>query len=166
MGSPMVFHTAPPHPLSKARMICSPQLVGGPEASQKGLGERMPAKLVVRSAIGSSFELACHGQGRAFAVSHGVYDFSSAVDAIAAGIITRVGSAAGGTIDRDGAAVQLDAAGFVEDGDEARLPERGNHHVKGDFEIGAGDGCGAAAAGGIGFLKARLSELDRRGAAI
>jgi len=25
-------------------------LVGGPEASQKGLGQRMPAKLVVRSA--------------------------------------------------------------------------------------------------------------------
>src|ERR1039458_7842924 len=71
MGSPMVFHTAPPHPLSKARMICSPQLVGGPEASQKGLGERMPAKLVVRSAIGRSFELARHGQGGALAVGAG-----------------------------------------------------------------------------------------------
>src|ERR1035438_6097944 len=90
MGSPMVFHTAPPHPLSKARMICSPLLVGGPEASQKGLGERMPAKFVVRSAIGSSFELACHGQGGALAVGHRVYHFPSAVDAIAPGIITRV----------------------------------------------------------------------------
>src|ERR1017187_6516870 len=131
----MVFHTAPPHPLSKARMICSPQLVGGPDASQKGLGERMPAKFVVRSAIGSSFELACHGLGGAFAVGHRVDEFSSAVDAINAGIITRVGGAAGGTIDRDGAAVELDAAGFVKDGDKARLPERGNHHVTGDFEI-------------------------------
>ena len=44
MGSPMVFHTAPPQPASKARMTCSPQLVGGPEASQKGLGLRMPMK--------------------------------------------------------------------------------------------------------------------------
>src|SRR5580698_6035352 len=51
MGSPMVFQTAPPQPLSKARMICSPQLVGGPEANQNGLGLRMPAKLVVRSAM-------------------------------------------------------------------------------------------------------------------
>ena len=45
MGSPMVFQTAPPQPASKARMTWSPQLVGGPEASQNGLGERMPAKL-------------------------------------------------------------------------------------------------------------------------
>ena len=51
MGAPMVFHTAPPQPLSNARMICSPQFVGGPEASQKGLGLRMPAKLVVRSGM-------------------------------------------------------------------------------------------------------------------
>src|ERR1700678_2348746 len=51
MGSPMVFQTAPPQPASKARMICSPQLVGGPEASQNGFGEWMPAKLVVRSAM-------------------------------------------------------------------------------------------------------------------
>src|SRR4051812_13017399 len=50
----MVFQMAPPQPASKARMICSPQLVGGPEASQKGLGQRMPAKLVVRSAMGLS----------------------------------------------------------------------------------------------------------------
>ena len=52
MGSPMVFQTAPPQPASKARMTWSPQLVGGPEASQKGLGLRMPAKLVERSAMG------------------------------------------------------------------------------------------------------------------
>src|SRR5580658_254784 len=51
IGSPMVFQTAPPQPASKARMICSPQLVGGPEASQKGFGEWMPAKLVRRSAM-------------------------------------------------------------------------------------------------------------------
>src|ERR1700689_4480212 len=49
MGSPMVFPTAPPQPASKARMICSPQLVGGAEASQKGLGLLMaPAKLRTR----------------------------------------------------------------------------------------------------------------------
>src|SRR5208283_3843526 len=101
MGSPRVFHTAPPHPLSKARITCSPLLVGGPEASQKGLGERMPAKLVLRSAIASSFELARHGQGGALAVGHRVHHFSSAVDAIAPGIVTRIGGASGGTIDRD-----------------------------------------------------------------
>src|SRR5208283_1525374 len=51
MGSPRVFQTAPPQPASKARITWLPQLVGGPEASQKGLGHRMPAKLVERSAI-------------------------------------------------------------------------------------------------------------------
>ncbi len=51
MGSPMVFHTAPPQPASKARITWSPQLVGGPDASQKGFGHRMPAKFVERSAM-------------------------------------------------------------------------------------------------------------------
>src|SRR5580692_9975357 len=51
MGSPMVFQTAPPHPASKARITWPPVLVGGPEASQKGLGERRPQKLTDRSDI-------------------------------------------------------------------------------------------------------------------
>src|ERR1035441_8026952 len=46
----MVFHTAPPHPASNARITCSPQLVGGALANQNGFGHRMPAKFVVRSA--------------------------------------------------------------------------------------------------------------------
>src|SRR5580700_8236048 len=52
MGSPMVFHTAPPQPASKARITWPPVFVGGPEASQKGLGERKPQKLTLRSAMG------------------------------------------------------------------------------------------------------------------
>ena len=47
----MVFQTAPPQPYSKARWICAPLLVGGAYASQKGLGERMPAKSMLRSAM-------------------------------------------------------------------------------------------------------------------
>ena len=38
MGLAVVFHTAPPHPASKARMTWSAQLAGGPEASQNGFG--------------------------------------------------------------------------------------------------------------------------------
>src|SRR5208282_1113964 len=49
MGSPMVFQTAPPQPASKARITWPPVLVGGPEASQKGLGERRPQKLTDKS---------------------------------------------------------------------------------------------------------------------
>ncbi len=51
IGSPSVFHTAPPQPASKARMTCSPELVGGALASQNGLGLLMPAKSIERSAM-------------------------------------------------------------------------------------------------------------------
>src|ERR1700733_6703249 len=47
----MVFHTAPPQPASKARVTWPPVLVGGPEASQNGLGLVTPANFTVRSAI-------------------------------------------------------------------------------------------------------------------
>ena len=45
MGSPMVFHTAPPQPASKARITWSPVLVGGADASQNGVGRLDPAEL-------------------------------------------------------------------------------------------------------------------------
>src|ERR1035441_8900214 len=101
MGSPMVFHTAPPHPASKARMICSPELVGGPEASQKGLGQRMPAKLLARSAM------VHHPEGSTLAIGHGVDHFAAAVDAIAAGVVFGITGAAGGAIHRDGSPVRI-----------------------------------------------------------
>ena len=45
IGSPIVFHTAPPHPASNARIICSPQFVGGALASQNGFKHSIPANL-------------------------------------------------------------------------------------------------------------------------
>src|SRR5437899_11567162 len=95
MGSPIVFQTAPPHPASNARITCSPQLAGGPEASQKGLGQRMPAKLVVRSAT----VLLQNGEGGALAVRHRVDHFTSAVDAISDRIIFGIRVASGWAVD-------------------------------------------------------------------
>src|SRR5712671_2579848 len=110
MGSPKVFQTAPPQPASKARMICSPQLVGGPEASQKGLGQRMPAKFVVRSAMiliqglrvdrPGGLSYSHHPESGAFTIRHRVHHFAAAVDAIAAGIIFRIAGSSGGAIHR------------------------------------------------------------------
>src|SRR5581483_11214999 len=91
---PSVFQTAPPQPSSKARMTCSPELVGGAEASQKGLGDLMPAQLVERSAIsdrrdpvgvsgrrrGVREKKALDAPGRALAVRGGVDHFLAAVD--------------------------------------------------------------------------------------
>src|SRR5439155_26615012 len=51
IGSPMVFQTTPPQPASNARWHWYAVLEGGPEATQKGLGDLMPARSIVRSAI-------------------------------------------------------------------------------------------------------------------
>src|SRR5579859_4097210 len=100
MGSPIVFHTAPPHPASNARITCSPQFVGGPDASQNGFGLRMPAKFVVRSAMLRT-QLRRDGKRRAFSISHGVDHFPAAVHAIAAGVIFLIPGASGGAIHCD-----------------------------------------------------------------
>jgi hypothetical protein len=51
MGVPMVFHTKPPHPASNARCVWYAVLEGGPDATQNGLGDFMPARLLERSAM-------------------------------------------------------------------------------------------------------------------
>ena len=106
MGSPMVFHTAPPQPASKARMICSPQLVGGAEASQKGLGHWMPQKVVASVGLGMLLTSQPRGNADACAFSVGdcVDHFAAAVGAVAAGEVFRVRGLAGGAIDHDAAA--------------------------------------------------------------
>src|ERR1700740_2196850 len=102
MGSPMVFHTAPPQPASNARMICSPQLVGGADASQKGLGESMPpANPRTRISGIRSLRDLDHGQSRALAVGHSVDDLATAIGAIATSKVARIACLAGDRIDHD-----------------------------------------------------------------
>src|SRR5215472_1972045 len=111
----MVFQTAPPHPASKARITWSPQLVGGPEASQNGLGQRIPAKLVVRSAT----DCLRDGTRRALSIGYGIDYFAPAVDAIAAGVIFGIGGPAGGAVHDDGPVIECDASGFAEQSGQA-----------------------------------------------
>src|SRR6185503_21093589 len=59
IGSPIVFQTAPPQPSSKAFATWTYVFVGGPEASQNGLGLLIPAKLTLRSAISVSIPKNC-----------------------------------------------------------------------------------------------------------
>src|SRR5579864_3063449 len=90
IGSPSVFHTAPPHPASNARITCSPQFAGGPDASQKGFGQRIPpANTVVRSAM-LRLQPTHHSQPRAFSLGHRINHFATAVHAIAAGVVARI----------------------------------------------------------------------------
>src|ERR1700722_11076595 len=85
MGSPSVFHPAPPQPASKARMTCSPVLAGGAEASQNGMGLSMPAVLVRRSAMGEFAPLSMKGTCGVAPVVQGVDHLLAAVHAVAAG---------------------------------------------------------------------------------
>src|SRR5579863_389424 len=92
----MVFHTAPPHPASKARMICSPQLVGGAEASQKGLGESMqPAKLRTRISGISRLRYLQNGSRGALSVGNRIHHFPAAVGAVATRKVTGIAGLAG-----------------------------------------------------------------------
>src|ERR1700691_5093663 len=98
MGSPMVFHTAPPHPASKARITCSPQLAGGAEASQNGLGLQMPpAKVVERSGPAAlsmtRLEGTHDGDCSALPIRDRIHHLASSIDAIAARIILRTAAA-------------------------------------------------------------------------
>ena len=85
----MVFHTAPPQPASNARCTCIPELLGGADASQNGFGERIPAKLMLRSATRHQpFVNRSRGQ---LAILHRHHRRSRAAraDAISAGIHAR-----------------------------------------------------------------------------
>src|ERR1035438_7689961 len=157
MGSPSVFQTAPPQPASKARMTWSPQLAGGPEASQKGLGQRIPAKLVVRSAmirLGTQIgdlRYLDHPLGGSFSVCYGVHYFAASVYAIASGVVFRVAGSAGGSIHYDGSVFQLDATGGLQQVGQARLSQRWNDGVAGEIEFGTGDCDRGTPAGRVGL---------------
>src|SRR5215471_4428105 len=93
MGSPMVFHTAPPHPASKARITCSPQFVGGADASQNGFRHLIPAKVVSSVFFGvdmMALQPGSNADTSALAIGDGVNDLAAAIDAVAAGEILRV----------------------------------------------------------------------------
>src|SRR5690348_7451896 len=94
IGSPSVFQTAPPQPASNARITWSPQFAGGPDASQNGFGQRMPAKLVVRSAMLRS-EFGDNPMRGAFAFRYRIHDFPTPARAISSREVLRIRGCAG-----------------------------------------------------------------------
>src|SRR5665213_4503591 len=104
MGSPRVFHTAPPQPSSNARITWSAQFAGGPDASQNGLGDLIPANSIERSGIRRSD----HGERRAFAIGHRVHYFTAAIHDLATRIALRIPGAARGAIPREQAFADID----------------------------------------------------------
>src|SRR5437016_11631730 len=81
IGSPLVVQTAPPQPSSTALATWPYVFGGGPDASQKGFGLWMPAKVVRRSAIGQPFvNLLCG----LHTFCRGVHNLRSAIRTISA----------------------------------------------------------------------------------
>src|SRR5277367_3911077 len=111
MGSPMVFQTAPPQPASKARMTCSPQFVGGADASQKGLRHGMPQKVVSNVGLdGDMLRLqpCSDADPCALSVCNCVHHLASAVGAVPACEKLRVGSLSRCSINHNPATFHLD----------------------------------------------------------
>src|SRR5260370_42286855 len=104
----MVLHPAPAQPASKARMICSPQLVGGADASQNGLGHWMPQKVVASVGL-TMLDPQPRGDADACAFSVGdcVDHLTAAIGTVSAREEFRVRSLAGGPVDDNTAPCQL-----------------------------------------------------------
>src|ERR1700683_1759550 len=126
MGSPMVFQTAPPQPASNARAAWSPQLLGGPEASQKGLGDSMPAKRVVRSAM-VGLQTAGDTRRRTLAFRDRVHHLAAAVHAVAPREVSRIAGLAGGRVYHDDAARQSNVPDLRQEIEQPGLSDGRNH---------------------------------------
>src|SRR5215813_8538551 len=141
MGSPIVFQTAPPHPASKARITCSPQLVGGAEASQKGFGEKIfPANLTEISGSGfcsgmGFLQKLGDGLGGALAVSNGVNDFPAAVHAISTRKVFGIRSLSGRAVHNHAPVINLHSSATLQEFEQRRLPDCRDDHVARDFVL-------------------------------
>src|SRR5277367_804296 len=105
----MFFQTAPPQPASKARMTCSPQFVGGAEASQNGFMHRIPAKVV--SSVGILFlQPCCDADASTFAISDCIDYLATSVCTVASGEVFWIRSLPSRPIDHNASLLQLDLA--------------------------------------------------------
>src|ERR1700679_871808 len=130
MGSPIVFHTAPPQPASNARIICSPQFVGGADASQNGLMHGMPQNVL--SSVGLGLGILClqplgNAAARAFPISNRVNNLSAAVGAVSTSKKLWVGSLSCRAVDEDAAVFKLDFYRFSEKACVRSLSDRQNN---------------------------------------
>src|SRR6266704_899914 len=171
MGSPIVFHTAPPQPASKARITWPAVLVGGPEASQNGFGDRTPQKLMLRSGISAPLQagflqrLVDPGSGF-FAIRDCVHHFLSAIDAIPSSKIARMAALHGLRIYSYTSRLQLYSGNFLQKLDFALLSQRLHYHFNRKPEFAADDGLRTAAPGNIRLSQPSLNALQGFYAAI
>src|SRR5580658_9545805 len=120
----MVFHTAPPHPASKARITCSPVFVGGAEASQNGFGDTMPAKFTARlTSDMRCLQSARHRERCPLAICYGIHNFAAAIHAISTGKIFRIRRLPRLAIDHQSSAIERHTASAIKQLKQRRLPD-------------------------------------------
>src|SRR5215469_1587952 len=106
----MVFQTAPRHPASKARITCSPQFVGGAEASQNGFWHLIPAKVVSSVGLGLfmlGLQPRSYPDRCALSIGDGIDDLAPSVRAITACEVHWIRGLASRTINEDTPALKL-----------------------------------------------------------
>jgi hypothetical protein len=127
MGSPIVFHTAPPQPASNARIICSPQFVGGADANQKGLRHGIPAKVV--SSVGTlSLQPGGNANARPLAICNGIHYLASAVRAVSSSKVLRIRRLACTPLDENAPRLQLHLA-TIKKFSVSGLSDSENHQI-------------------------------------
>src|SRR5215831_6153362 len=143
IGSPIVFQTAPPQPASNARITCSPQLVGGAEASQNGFGEKiLPANstemsgMAIESDMGLLQELH-QGQRCAFSVRDGINHFPATIHAVAARKIFWVRGLPRRAVHNDTPVFHANTAASLQKFGQRRLADGWDHHVAGNLKLRA-----------------------------
>ena len=80
----------------------------------------------------------------AFAVGHGVDDLAATVHAVSAGEVLGIGGLTRCPVDDDAAAVEFDAAKLLEQREQGRLADRGDHEVAGNVNSEPGQWADAA----------------------
>src|SRR5277367_559423 len=117
-------------------MICSPQFVGGADASQNGLRHGMPQNVVSSVGLGlDMFSLQPRGNtdASAFSVRNCVHNLATAVRAISARKKLWVRCLACNTVNKDTSAFKLHLRGFTsESGEKVRmcaLPDRQKNQI-------------------------------------
>src|SRR3954447_1859848 len=109
-SKPRVFQTAPPQPASNARRTWYSEFVGGPDASQNGLGALTPQNVTERSTMrdstcqdgsSNSHQRGMDSPRRHLAVLDGVDDLAAITQAVAPGIQPGDAGRAGLRLDDD-----------------------------------------------------------------
>src|SRR5260370_1732450 len=117
-------------------------LVGGPEASQNGLGERTPQKLMLRSGMSPPShccpEHLMDAQGSLLAVRDRIHNLAASVHAIAAGKVTRVLCTHGLRLNHNTTVMQFQIGNLFQETESALLPEGLDDHAYLESEFTAG----------------------------